>query len=147
MDEIADIVVLYQEKKYYLKNKTELVELFFGKEYSDLSKEEKLLKRYNKVFALSKFSDIPIVYTDIGILGDDCKFVMKEYDILKSIIINNEITCILSFCKYDNCLILEKIDVNESLFQLNLITEKQIDDNYFVVNSYLDKLMIINLPR
>lgn len=146
MDEIADIVVLYKDKKYYLKDNVELIELFFGKEYNDLSKEEKLLRRYNKVFSLSKFSDVPIVYTDIGIIGDDCKFVMKEYDILKSIIINNEITCILSFCKYDNCLILEKKDIKKSLFQVNLIEEKINDDNYFVVNTYIDKLIIINLP-
>lgn len=147
MRKLDDIIVLYKTKKYVFKNYNELISLFLGEDYMNLSNTEKFIKRYENIFAMSLEKNIPIVDTNIGIIGDKGIVISSKYDILNSIIINNEITYILSICKYDDCLILEKADIKKSSFNLHLIKDKEIKGNYLVVNSYIDKLILVNLKN
>lgn len=114
----------------------ELYEFIFGKEYFNLSEKEKFIRRYEIAFYKIKFYylDLDIVYTNMGILGEQYKIINKKYNLERAFIIDDERSFILSLCKISNITILE------SKYSDNLLTIKEKEKykgNYVIINKII----------
>jgi|GEM_PF-780501 len=140
---MKNLIVLFKDKKYEINNIEEAINLFFDEEYINLSNEEKVVLRYKKAFGICKLKNIDLVDTKIGTLGDNGIVIKRDYDILKSFIIDNEKTYMLSLCKFYDMVILEKKDSN--ILNNSNITNIDEADNYVVINKFVNELLLINL--
>ena len=114
----------------------ELYEFIFGKEYFNLSEKEKFIRRYEIAFYKIKFYylDLDIVYTNMGILGEQYKIINKKYNLERAFIIDDERSFILSLCNISNITILE------SKYSDNLLTIKEKEKykgNYVIINKII----------
>lgn len=117
----------------------EVISYVFGDEYKNLNQKQKINKRYDIAMPYAIKNKIPIVYSEKGVINYDKIFEKNtKYDIENSIIIDNEITLILSLCNLDIIRILEKKGVN--IFIHEEINNNK-DANYVFVNKYATKLM------
>lgn len=130
--------LIYVEKEEINKfdSVQELYEFIFGKEYFNLSEKEKFIRRYEIAFYKIKFYylDLDIVYTNMGILGEQYKIINKKYNLERAFIIDDERSFILSLCKIPNITILE------SKYSDNLLTIKEKEKykgNYVIINKII----------
>ena len=130
--------LIYVEKEEINKfdSVQELYEFIFGKEYFTLSEKEKFIRRYEIAFYKIKFYDLDldIVYTNMGILGEQYKIINKKYNLERAFIIDDERSFILSLCKIPNITILE------SKYSDNLLTireKEKYKGNYVIINKII----------
>ena len=114
----------------------ELYEFIFGKEYFTLSEKEKFIRRYEIAFYKIKFYDLDldIVYTNMGILGEQYKIINKKFNLERAFIIDDERSFILSLCK------IPYITILESKYSNNLLTIKEKEKykgNYIIINKII----------
>lgn len=114
----------------------ELYEFIFGKEYFTLSEKEKFIRRYEIAFYKIKFYDLDldIVYTNMGILGEQYKIINKKFNLERAFIIDDERSFILSLCK------IPYITILESKYSNNLLTIKEKEKykgNYVIINKII----------
>lgn len=141
---MENLILIYDSKKYYLNSFDEIIELFFEKEYSKLSFNEKFKIRYQRALGICLKNDIELVDTRVGLLGGNGEIKSKEYDFSKAFIIDNEKTYILSMCKFENILLLENKESN--IFNIpGVASIKEEEDNYIVINKIVDKLLLLNM--
>lgn len=117
----------------------EVISYVFGDEYKNLNQKQKINKRYDIAMPYAIKNKIHIVYSEKGVINYDKIFEKNtKYDIENSIIIDNEITLILSLCNLDVIRILEKKGAN--IFIHEEINNNK-DANYVFVNKYATKLI------
>lgn len=141
---MENIILIYESKKYFFNEFEEIIELFFGKDYSGLSFNEKFKIRYKKALGVCIKNNIELVDTRVGLLGGNGEIISKQYDFEKAFIIDNEKTYILSMCKFENILILENKE--SYIFNIPGVAKiKDEEDNYIVINKLIDKLLLLNM--
>lgn len=147
---MKNLIIIFEKKKYLIDSIEELITLFFGDGYLKLSNEEKFISRYTRAFGLSKLNKVDLIHTKVGTLGDNGMVVTKDYNVVSSFVIDNEKTYILSLCKFRDFVILENKYSN--IFGSNYITTPESDnykydenDNYIVVNEFVNELLLMNL--
>ena len=133
---MKDLIYIEQEKINKFDSLQELYEFMFGKQYFNLTEEQKFIRRYEIAFYKIKFYclDLDIVHTKMGILGEQYKIINERYNLNKALIIDNEREFIISLCKIPNITILE------SKVSDNLLTTKQKEKymgNYIVINEII----------
>ncbi len=144
IDNMENLILIYESKKYFFNTFEEIVEVFFGKQYESLSFNEKFKIRYQKALGFCMKNNIELVDTRVGHLGGNGEILSKEFDFEKAFIIDNEKTYILSMCKFENILLLE--NKASKIFNIEGVAEvEDIEDNYIVVNKIIDKLLLLNM--
>ncbi|MDD2377001.1 MAG: hypothetical protein PHD15_04070 [Clostridia bacterium] len=138
---MKNIIILYENNKYEINTLQEIVKLVLGEEYLNMNVEEKFKVRYEKAFGICKMNNIIIIDTKVGVLNDNNKTKIK-YDILNTFIIDNEETYILSLCKYADMLLLE--EKNSEVFNNKELIKNNTNDNYVVINKYVNELLLLN---
>ena len=138
----SKLIVAQGKKIIQLESLSELESKIFGKDYKYLNQNEKLQQRYNMALPQSIMNNIPIVYTTKGIINKDKIFDSESpYLLEKSIVIDDEITFILSLCKVNNLRILEKEGANIFLTDEEYKNNICKDSNYIFINSKVDEIM------
>jgi len=136
---MKNIIILFGESNHEFNDLNEVQAYLFGDEYNSLSDEQKEKIRYERAFYVSKFNNnLPIVNTQKGVYEDNYKIIQKGYDLEKSIIIDNEFTYILSLCRINLFILLEKID---SEIFTKTVNKSTIQDNYIVVNTFANNIL------
>lgn len=144
IDNMENLILTYNLKNYYLNTFDEIIDLFLGKEYKDLSFNEKFKIRYQRALGFSVKNELELVDTRVGKLGGNGEILSKEFNFEKAFIIDNEKTFILSMCKFENILLLENVESN--IFNIEGVHEvNDIEDNYVVINKVVDKLLLLNM--
>ncbi len=122
------------------------MKLFFEERFEKLSFNEKFKIRYQKGLGIAIKNGIELVDTRVGLLGGNGEVKSKEFDFEKAFIIDNEITFILSLCKFENVLIMEKRDSN--IFNISGVAKiEDEENNYIVINKIVDKLLLLNMKK
>ena len=148
--EIIDkIIIIEKNKKYFIRNISELFEYFFGEEYNNLSFNEKYKIRFEKAYGFVIKNNLELVDTRVGKLNGDAEVTSKKYDFSKAFIIDNEITFILSLCKFEQILLLEKLENKDKIFIINGILnfEENLENGYVIINNFIDKLLLLNMKK
>lgn len=148
--EIIDkIIIIEKNKKYFIRNISELFEYFFGEEYNNLSFNEKYKIRFEKAYGFVIKNNLELVDTRVGKLNGDAEVISKKYDFSKAFIIDNEITFILSLCKFEQILLLEKLENKDKIFIINGILnfEENLESGYVIINNFIDKLLLLNMKK
>ena len=128
------IIYVEKEDKYEFDTVDELYHQLFGDDYFNLSEKEKFLRRYNIAFYKIGFNslDLDIVHTKMGRIGDRYKLLGTDYDINKSIVIDNDRDFVISLCRMPFITILESTDID------GLYTAKEKEKytgNYVLINN------------
>lgn len=149
IDKMENIIIIENSKKYFIKDKTELFEYFFGKDYNKLSFNEKYKIRFEKAYGFVIKNDLELVDTRVGVLSGEAEVIAKRYDFSKAFIIDNEITFILSLCKFEQILLLEKLNNKDKIFVIDdiLNLKENLENGYVIVNKFIDKLLLLNLKK
>ena len=134
-----NIIIAINGDAKQLNTLDEVISYVLGDEYKNLNQKQKINKRYDIAMPYSIKNKIPVVYSEKGVINYDKIFEKNtKYDIENSIVIDNEITLILSLCNLDVIRILEKKGTN--IFIHEEINDNK-DANYVFVNKYATKLM------
>ena len=133
---MKNLIYVEKEKINKFDSVQELYEFIFGKEYFNLSEKEKFIRRYEIAFYKIKFYDLDldIVYTNMGILGEQYKIINKKFNLERAFIIDDERSFILSLCK------IPYITILESKYSNNLLTIKEKEKykgNYIIINKII----------
>ena len=133
---MKNLIYVEKEKINKFDSVQELYEFIFGKEYFTLSEKEKFIRRYEIAFYKIKFNDLDldIVYTNMGILGEQYKIINKKFNLERAFIIDDERSFILSLCK------IPYITILESKYSNNLLTIKEKEKykgNYIIINKII----------
>lgn len=142
------LIVARGKKIMQLKSLEELVDKILGDNYKNLSQKEKLQERYKNALPLSILKDIPIVYSEKGIIKKD-RTIDKEkpFEIKESFVIDDETTFILSLCKLNDIRILERKDANIFLAEQEKQSMQEIKGNYVFINAKVDDIMKRHLQQ
>ena len=134
-----NIIIAINDDVKQLDTLDEVISYVFGDEYKKLDLKQKINKRYNIAMPHSIKNNIPIVYSEKGVINSEKIFEKNtKYDVENSIIIDNEITLILSLCNLDIIRILEKKKAN--IFIHEEINNNK-EANYVFVNKYAISLI------
>lgn len=151
VDKMENLIIIDKSKKYFIKNTSELFDYFFGEEYKNLSFIEKYKIRFEKAYGFVIKNELELVDTRVGTLNGNADVISKKFNFSKAFIIDNEITFILSLCKFEKILILEKIESAEKVFLIegiiNFEENLEMEDNYVVINKLVDRLLLLNMKR
>ncbi len=123
---MKNIIVITDKDSCKIDTKEELIGLFLGYDYLNLSKEKQKERLLEKA-SFNSFNSMDLVK-----LTDDFDR-SKPY-----ILIDNEINYILSLLKINNFMILE--NRNSSVFVRDFMRE-ETSDNYFIINNYVDRIL------
>lgn len=123
---MKNIIVITDKDSCKIDTKEELIGLFLGYDYLNLSKEQQKERLLEKA-SFNSFNSMDLVK-----LTDDFDR-SKPY-----ILIDNEINYILSLLKINNFMILE--NRNSSVFVRDFMRE-ETSDNYFIINNYVDRIL------
>ncbi len=131
-------LVLISDGNHYEFDSLEELKEFIVPNYSNIDKTKIENYLYEKVFGYSMLNDIQIVETSKGVYEGDYQIGDEIPNFDNAIIIDNLDTYILSLCKFNAIMLLEKKD--------NRIYTKNIDinlgeENYIVVNAYANELL------
>lgn len=140
------IVIKDKETKQFIDIE-DIMKYLLGSEYYKLFDEEKLIRRYEEAFRYNMFLNekVNIVHSELGVFEDNYKIKKKMYDIKKDFFIDNDITYLLSLCRFNEFLLLEKISCKGIVIQELNIDNDNEKDNYIILNKYLDKLLVCHL--
>ena len=142
-------ILINESKKYYLESYDSLIAIIFGKEYKNLSFEEKYIIRFKKALPITIELEKELVDTRVGRLNSNGKVLSDEFSFTNAFIIDNDKTFILSLLKFKNILLLEK--KNENIFYIEGIIKDLEKSNikgineYIVINEIIDKLLLLNM--
>ena len=144
-----NLIIIDNKNRYQISSFDELINYFFGAEYKNLSFNEKYKIRFDKAYGFTIKDNLELVDTRVGVINGDAEVISKKYDFSKAFIIDNEITFILSLCKFENILILENIDSDKKIFLIDDLIDKDtvLEENYAVINKFVDRLLLINMKR
>lgn len=123
---MKNIIVITDKDSCKMDTKEELIGLFLGYDYFNLSKEKQKERLLEKA-SFNSFNSMDLVK-----LTDDFDR-NKPY-----ILIDNEINYILSLLKINNFMILESR--NSRVFVRDFMRE-ETSDNYFIINNYVDRIL------
>lgn len=123
---MKNIIVITDKDSCKIDTKEELIGLFLGYDYFNLSKEKQKERLLEKA-SFNSFNSMDLVK-----LTDDFDR-NKPY-----ILIDNEINYILSLLKINNFMILESR--NSRVFVRDFMRE-ETSDNYFIINNYVDRIL------
>lgn len=151
IDKMENLIIIENSKKYLIKDISELFEYFFGEEYNNLSFNEKYKIRFEKAYGFVIKNDLELVDTRVGVLSGDAEVISKKYEFSKAFIIDNEITFILSLCKFEQILLLEKFDNRDKVFiidgLLNFEENLKVENGYVIINKFIDRLLLLNMKK
>ena len=144
-----NLIVIDGLNKYQINSYDELLVCFFGEDYKNLSFNEKYKIRFDKAYGFTIKNNLELVDTRVGIINGEAEVISKKYDFSKAFIIDNEITFILSLCKFENILLLEKVDSNNKIFMVDeLINDDiEVEENYVVINKLVDRFLLLNMKK
>lgn len=130
---MKDLVYMEQKQINKFDSLQELYNFIFGKQYFNLTKKQKFIRRYEIAFYKIKFYnlDLDIVHTKMGILGEKYKVINEKYNLEEALIIDNEREFVMSLCK------IPSITILESKTSDNLLTaedKEKYKGNYIVIN-------------
>lgn len=144
----SKLIVSQGKKVMQLESLEELVDELFGEQYKDTTQKEKLQQRYKSALLPAILNNMPIVYSEKGIIKKDKTIDnVTPYELEKSFLIDDETTFILSLCKINDLSILEREDANI------LITEKERErlankeGNYIFINKIVNEIMERHLQQ
>lgn len=146
---MENLIIIDDQNRYQIGSLDELISYFFGEDYKNLSFNEKYKIRFDKAFGFTIKYKLELVDTRVGVINGDAEVISKTYDFSKAFIIDNEITFILSLCKFDNILILEKFDNDKKILLVDDLVNKDtdIEENYVVINKFIDRLLLLNMKK
>lgn len=148
---MENLIIIDKSKKYFINDINELYDYFFGAEYKNLSFNEKYKIRFEKAYGFVIKNNLELVDTRVGVLNGDSEVISLKYNFSKAFMIDNEITFILSLCKFEEILILEKIENENKIFLIDEIidyTEKlDKENNYVLINKLIDRLLLLNMKK
>lgn len=148
---MENLIIIENSKKYLIKDMNELFEYFFGKEYNNLSFNEKYKIRFEKAYGFVIKNNLELVDTRVGKLSGESEVISKKYDFAKAFIIDNELTFILSLCKFEQILLLEKLESESKVFIidgiLNLEENLELENGYVIINKFIDRLLLLNMKK
>ena len=139
------IIVLNDGKEYFANSFEEVISLFFGADYMQKDFNEKYKTRYQKGLIISMKDGLDLVDTRVGKLDSNAQVVSPKYDFSKAFIIDNEITYILSLCKFEDVVLMEEKESN--IFNVDGLVEFKDNDNYSIINKYCDEMLLLNLKK
>lgn len=149
VDKMKDLIIIDNSNEYQIENYDELIKYFFGEDYKDLSFNEKYKIRFDKAYGFTIKNNLELVDTRVGVINGEAEVISRKYDFSKAFIIDNEITFIMSLCKFEKILILEKIDSKEKVFIIDELIQdaEKTDENYVVINKFIDRLLLLNMKK
>ena len=133
---MKNLIYIENEQANQFDSLQELYEFIFGKQYFYSTEKQKFIKRYKLAFYITRFhcSNLDIVHTQIGILGEKYKIINEKFNPQKAFVIDNERTFVMSLCRLSNIMILESKNSNNILSA----KEKEIyKGNYVVINEFV----------
>ena len=130
---MENIIIVEGKEKYCFPNIEEVIKQFLGKNFYNLSEEEKYKKIRMKTVMNSCFRDIPV--KDLK-KGEKVENVTEE-----QYIIYDEETLLLSLTKNNDIVIYEKEEVN--LLAKNIDKDKleRVSKKYIRINHCVDELL------
>lgn len=133
------LVVIIQGQQFKLKNLNNLVASIFGKDYFNLSQEQRLKLRYEKAYKISEFHKyLPVIHTEKGTYGENFEIIKKDYDFENGFIIDDDYSYILSLCKINSFMLLE---VRNSNIFTGLIDKSKIKEDLVVINHFAKDIL------
>lgn len=148
---MENLIIIEKSKEYFIKDARELFEYFFGKNYNNLDFNEKYKIRFEKAYGFVIKNDLELVDTRVGVLSGDAEVISKKYEFSKAFIIDNEITFILSLCKFEKILLLEKFDNKNKIFIIDGILDfeenLELENGYVIINKFIDRLLLLNMKK
>lgn len=134
-----NLILRIGDDLYQLDTLDEVNLHIFGEDYFSLNEKDKFYKRYELILPYSFEHNREVIHTLLGVIKSEKSFVkLEEYDINSSLIINDEISFILSLCMIDQITILEKKDAN--IFAKN-IDKTDMEGNYIVINNFTEEIL------
>lgn len=137
-------ILITNDKNMKFNNIEDMIKYLLGDDYYSLSEEQKFIRRYENAFNSIMMSGTKdnIVHTLLGVIKDDYNAIRKEYNLKTDFIIDTDLTYLLSLCRLNKHLLLEKLDLN------NIIPkdfEKEhviVEGNFIILNKYINRLMV-----
>lgn len=130
---MENIIIVEGKEKYCFSNIKEVVEQFLGKDFYNLTDEEKYKKLRMKTFMNSCFRNIPI--KDLK-KGETLEDVTKE-----QYIVYDEETFLLSLAKNNDIVIYEKQDVNLLAKNIDKNKLEKVSKEYIRINDCANELL------
>lgn len=139
-------IFIMNEKSKKFNDIQDIIKYLLGEDYYSLNNEEQVIRRYENAFniIMTLKDKINIVHTLLGTFEDNYSVNPKEYDFKTDFIIDTDITYLLSLARLNQILLLEKINCNRIIPKEFNVNENSQKDNYIVVNTYANKLMLLN---
>lgn len=131
-------IILIVDEKHYEFDEINQLKNFIMPDFQDFSDEELAKKLYEKIFGYSIFNELQIVLTGNGVFDGNYEIKNENINTEKSIIVNNLDTFILSLCKHNVIILLEEKHTRYFTKNIDVQTNQ---DNYVVVNAYVDELL------
>ena len=133
---MKDLIYIENDKSNEFDSLQELYEFIFGKHYFFLTEKERFIRRYEIAFYMIKFYgfNFDIVHTSVGTLNEMYKIKSEQYDLNKSVVIDNEREFIMSLCKLPNITILESKNSDNLLSSEE---KKKYKGNYIMIDNYI----------
>lgn len=130
---MKNLIFIYDGKNEEFDTLEELEKFIIGDNVEDISE---IL--YKKAFPISKLHNVQIYNTKEGIYN----FNNKTMELKTPIIIDNVKTYLLSLCRLNVVMLLEKRGANILTKNINVPENK---DNYIVINSFANEILSLML--
>ena len=136
--ENKNLIVLTKTNNFQLDTLEELVEIYFGKDFKEKTEEEKIQKRYEKIYPLAVLHKAEILLNNSNVVIDGKIKNIESANKEKTVYIDSDRNFFLSLCKMGEIKIFEKKDAN--IFGKN-INKSQMNGNYIIIDMFLDKIL------
>lgn len=137
-------ILITNDKNIKFDNIEDIMKHLLGDDYYTLSEEQRFIRRYENAFNSIMMSGTKenIVHTLLGVIEDNYKAIQKEYNLKTDFIIDTDITYLLSLCRLNKFLLLEKVDSNNIIPKDFDKEHVIIENNFIIINKYINRLMI-----
>lgn len=136
--EDKNLIILTKANNFQLDTLEELVEIYFGQDYKNKTEEEKIQKRYKKIYPFALLHKMNVLLNQTTEVIDGKLKKVEKVNKDKSVYINNDENFFLSLCKMGEIRIFEKKEAN--IFGKN-IDKTKMNGNYIIIDMFLDTIL------
>ena len=125
---MKNLIIIEGKEKYQFDSIEELIDVFVGRNFYNLSEEDKRALLEKRTAANALINNLNIIE-------------LKKYpdDYMKNaFIVYDEYTYILSMLKFNKLVLLEKTDAN--IFSKHM-KKDWVEDNYIIINNFSDEIL------